>query len=158
MIEIKAPDSRTAVVEYQIMRPRIFLAGSIAMGMAEPWQDEIVAILRNTDALIFNPRRDDWDSSWKQDISDERFAEQVRWELTHLELADKVFVYFDPNTQAPITLLELGRQAEQGNVAAVCCPDGFWRKGNVQIICDVYGIKLLENKEDFYAEIKRQCS
>ena len=157
MIEFQAPRMMSAAVDY-LCRTSIFLAGSIAMGAAEPWQDEIVQLLKDTDMLIFNPRRADWDSSWKQDISDEQFREQVQWELNHLELAEKVFIYFDPNTQAPITLLELGRQAEQGNVAAVCCPDGFWRKGNVQVLCDWYEIPLIETKEEFYVEIKRQCS
>ncbi len=156
MIEIQAPEYRTIRSEYYT---RIFLAGSIAMGMAEPWQDEVVNLLRDIDdVVIYNPRRDDWDSSWVQDISDPQFSEQVRWELQHLAWADKVFVYFDPNTQAPITLLELGIHAEQGNIGAVCCPDGFWRKGNVQVVCDYYDIPLIETKEEFYAEIKRQCS
>jgi hypothetical protein len=25
----------------------------------------------------------------------------------------------------------------------VCCPEGFWRKGNVEIVCARYGVPLV---------------
>ena len=37
--------------------------------------------------------------------------------------------------------MELGLCANQDNII-VCCPDGFWRKGNVQIVCTTYNIPL----------------
>jgi hypothetical protein len=47
------------------------------MGKAENWQDKITQALSDTNITIFNPRRDDWDSSWVQDISNEKFKEPV---------------------------------------------------------------------------------
>ena len=38
--------------------PSIFLAGSIAMGQAEPWQASVEAALHDCVGLILNPRRD----------------------------------------------------------------------------------------------------
>ena len=55
-------------------------------------------------------------------------------------------MYFDPETKSPITLLELGLYARSGKLV-VCCPHGFWRRGNVDIVCDRYGVdqvKLLD--------------
>jgi hypothetical protein len=43
-------------------------------------------------------------------------------------------MYFSPETQSPISLLELGRYAGRKEMI-VCCPKGFWRKGNVDILC-----------------------
>jgi len=77
MIEIKAPNS----YEKHGDRIKIFLAGSIEMGAAEKWQDKIVQALTDKDVLILNPRRDDWDSSWKQTKDNKQFREQVEWEL-----------------------------------------------------------------------------
>lgn len=125
----------------------IFLAGSIEGDTAEKWQDEVVKTLSSFHShdyknyTILNPRRDSWDSSWKQSIDNPQFNEQVSWELTALDLAETIFMYFDPNTKSPISLLELGLYANSGKLM-VCCPDGFWRKGNVEIVCKRYDIPL----------------
>lgn len=134
----------------------VFLAGSIDMGKAENWQERVsVALLAAfpNGLSIYNPRRDDWDSSWKQDISDPKFSEQVRWELDHLQEAAVICVYFDPNGQAPITLLELGLFAQSGKVV-VCCPEGYWRRGNVQIVCDRFDIPLVDSLDELVDELK----
>lgn len=117
----------------------VFLAGSIAMGEAAAWQAQVESALQDYPLLILNPRRDDWDSSWRQAIDEPRFREQVEWELAGQQAADLIAMYFDPATYAPITLLELGLFAASGKLI-VCCPDGFWRKGNVDIVCARYGI------------------
>ncbi len=153
MIEVKAP-------EYPIMsgvlRKSIFLAGSIEMGTAENWQDRIVKELSDINQLvIYNPRRDDWDSSWEQSIGNEQFNEQVVWELKHMEKATVIPMYFSPGTKSPITLLELGLFADSGKVV-VCCPDGFWRKGNVDIVCRDFNVEQVDTI-DSLVEATRMC-
>lgn len=127
---------------YAAIRARwtVFLSGSISMGAAEPWQDEVAQTLSDLDLLVLNPRRDDWDNSWQQSLSDARFVEQVRWELDGLTNADAVLMHFDPATQSPITLLELGLMVNK--LLWVSCPDGFWRKGNVDVVCQYYAIPM----------------
>jgi hypothetical protein len=120
----------------------VFLAGSIEMGKAEDWQSMIPGLFKNRGNLtFFNPRRDDWDSSWEQKESNPEFNKQVNWELDHLEKADLIFMYFSPETTSPISLLELGLYADSDKII-VCCPDGFYRKGNVDIVCAVYDIPV----------------
>lgn len=140
---IKAPD------KIQLIGTSIFLAGSIEMGKAENWQDKITNALSDSkpDFTILNPRRDDWDSSWKQEIDNPQFNEQVSWELDALEKADFIAMYFDPATKSPISLLELGLHAKSDKLI-VCCPKGFWRKGNVDIVCDKYHILQKDNLDD----------
>jgi Nucleoside 2-deoxyribosyltransferase like len=120
----------------------VFLAGSIEMGVAGPWQAEIETALAHLPVTIWNPRRDAWDASWRQSIDEPRFRQQVEWELEAQERADVVAMYFAPETRAPITLLELGLFARSGKLI-VCCPDGFWRRGNVEIVCQRYGIRTV---------------
>lgn len=123
----------------------IFLAGSIEMGSAEEWQKKVIADL-SSDWVILNPRRTDWDSTWEQKINNPQFKEQVTWELSHIERADLVLVYIDPATKAPITLLELGILSQiKPTRTIVVCPDGYWRKGNVDIICERYRLKQFIN-------------
>lgn len=122
----------------------VFLAGSIEMGKAIDWQTQIAEQLKDKNYLLLNPRRKDWDSSWKQSIGNRQFREQVEWELSAMDMADKIIMYFDVNTKSPISLLELGLYASSGKLI-VCCPEGFWRKGNVDIVCKKYGIKQIED-------------
>jgi hypothetical protein len=55
-----------------------------------------------------------------------------------MERADLIALYLSPGTKSPISLLELGLYASSGKLV-VCCPEGFWRKGNVDIVCKRYG-------------------
>lgn len=151
MKEIKAPKFVNDKLE------TIFLAGSIEMGVAEQWQERVVGMLADTHWTILNPRRDDWDDSWEQSMNDPRFVEQVQWELQNIEDADKIIVYFVPDTKAPITLLELGliSQMREPKDVYVVCPSAFYRKGNVDVVCDRYGIEQYETLEDVCAALKR---
>ena len=142
MIEVKAP---AAYNDYSD-KPSVFLAGSIEMGVAEDWQAKVSAALAPMDVLVLNPRRSNWDSSWAQTIDNPPFREQVEWELDALDAADVVLMYFDPATKSPITLLELGiHAAANPEKMIVCCPEGFWRKGNVDIVCTRYGVTQTPN-------------
>jgi hypothetical protein len=142
-------------------RLKIFLAGSIENGAAEKWQDRLIADIRHKelDVLVFNPRNKNWDSSLKQSASNEKFRNQVNWELNGIESADIVVFYFDPNTKSPISLLELGLVSGVNDAdlrfqdVLVCCPDGFWRKGNVEIMCERFNFPLYNDYNSFLAAI-----
>jgi hypothetical protein len=123
--------------------PSLFLAGSIEMGAAEHWQSEVEHDLADLDVVLLNPRRDDWDASWVQSIANPQFREQVEWELEGLERASLVAMYFAPSTKSPVTLLELGMCARSGKLV-VCCPEGFWRRGNIEVVCARYGVPLVD--------------
>jgi len=69
-----------------------------------------------------------------------------------LEMADTILLYFDPKTKSPISLLELGLFAKSGKMM-VCCPEGFWRKGNVDIVCERYRIPQFESLEELIANL-----
>lgn len=130
----------------------VFLAGSIEQGLAERWQDRTIELLSDREHLtVFNPRRANWDATWEQSIHNPQFKEQVTWELEALDRADLVLFYFDPATKSPITLLELGLYEHK---AHVICPDGFWRKGNVDIVCEMYDIPQYSTLEKAVEEIK----
>lgn len=124
----------------------VFLAGSIEMGAAENWQQKVENYFSDNSIpmILLNPRRDDWDSSWHQEHENPQFYQQVNWELNALDSADLIILYFSPETMSPISLLELGLHAKSEKLV-VCCPPGFWRKGNVEIVCARYGIPLYED-------------
>jgi hypothetical protein len=122
----------------------VFIAGSIEQGTAEDWQVKLTNKLRQFDDLaILNPRRANWDATLRQSKDEPVFNEQVTWELNGIENSETVIFYFDPNTKSPITLLELGLVAGISYIenVFVCCPEGFYRKGNVDIIVERMKIK-----------------
>ena len=118
------------------------------MGVAEDWQSTMGKWFLSMGWNIFNPRRTDWDSSWIQSYENPQFNQQVSWELNALEKSDVILMYLDPNTKSPISLLELGLHATSKKLYVVC-PDGFWRKGNVEMVCSVYDIPLFNTLEEF---------
>lgn len=125
----------------------VFLAGSIEMGAAEDWQTKLGNYLVDKNFTVFNPRRVDWDSSWTQSFSNPQFNVQVNWELHALKLSDIIVMYLDPNTKSPISLLELGLHANSKKLHVVC-PNGFYRKGNIESVCFVYDIPLYNSIEE----------
>lgn len=145
--QIRPPRVVTAPDDWRgTPRPRVFLSGSIEQGAAEPWQERAAAECLRRGWTVLNPRRADWDARWVHDLSDPRFVEQVEWELAGLEDADGVLAVFDPATASPITLLELGLLARSGRLVVVC-PPGYWRRGNVQVLCRWYRIPLVDDLE-----------
>lgn len=155
---IEEADTVQAPDDYNLTgKKSVFLAGSIDMGKAKDWQTEVEEALADLPVIILNPRRDDWDSSWEQDISNPEFEEQVEWEISGQDDADIICMYFDPDGQAPITLLELGLFAQSGKLI-VCCPEGYWRRGNVQVVCNHYGILLVDTLEELIDLVKGALS
>ena len=134
-------------------KPCIFLAGSIEMGKAQDWQTQFFEACKNDDVVLLNPRRDDWDPTWEQSIDNDNFRGQVEWELKGLESSDVIALYFDPNTQSPISMLELGLFAKSKKLV-VCCEEGFWRKGNIDVVCKRYGIEQVTNLVDLIARVR----
>ena len=141
-----------------LSQKNLFLAGSIEMGKAENWQFKVEEELKRFHSLtIFNPRRDDWDSSWTQDINNPKFYEQVTWELTAIEKSDVVAMYLAPGTMSPISLLELGLVCgSDARKLVVFCTKEFHRKGNVDIVCQRYGVPVHEKYDTWITNIKNK--
>lgn len=150
--EYKAPNRKLT----RDFKRSLFLAGAIDMGRAVDWQTYVVQKLvdgqHNVD--VFNPRRDDWDSSWVQSIDDPQFKEQVTWELDHLLSSYVALVYFPKYSQAPISLLELGLLFGADKRVVVCCERGYWRRGNIEVLCDLTNELLFDDLDKAIAYLE----
>jgi hypothetical protein len=154
-MKILKPTSDLSLIEKDFS---VFLAGSIEMGTAENWQSKIEKALEHEANLcLLNPRRNDWDASWEQKIENPTFNAQVTWELDALEKADLIVFYFAPETKSPISLLELGLFAQSKKVV-VFCPASFWRKGNIDIVCQRFGIEQVNSFEEMIEVILKMKS
>lgn len=104
----------------------IFLAGSISK--AADWQKELVEKIRDINAVVYNPRRavfpkDDPELAYKQ----------ITWEHEHLKKADVISFWFSKETDAPITLFELGRWLTSSKPIIVGIDPGYPRREDVEI-------------------------
>jgi len=147
---IKSPN----VIPTEDSRLKIFLGGSIDMGKAENWQSRIEIELSSYDVIVLNPRRDDWNKEWKPISTDQNFRQQVEWELAALEASDVIVMYFSPGSKSPISLMEFGLYAKTGKLL-VLCPDGFWRKGNVDIVSEEYNVFTVDTFIELITELKK---
>jgi len=134
----------------------IFLCGSIEENKAIDWQRVFAHGMKNEDVILLNPRRKNWDPTWEPVIENKEFKQQVLWELNGLDQADLIVVFFDKDTESPITLMEIGLHAKnKSNKMVVCCPDGYFRKGNVDIVCELYNIPQVDTLEELIEYAKK---
>lgn len=136
----------------------VFLAGSIDEGYAPDWQNQVEEVLSeypDNFLSVFNPRRDDFKVNQNQSIDNPYFKEQVEWELCALEESTIIFMYLYPFAKSPISLLELGLYADRANIILIC-PDGFWKKGNVDVLAEIYDIPVFTSLSDGLDELKKQ--
>lgn len=152
-------------IKYESGLWRIFLGGTIEMGNSRNWQGEFFTKLssklfsskqkESTQIAVLNPRRDNWDSTWKQTIKNKNFKDQVNWEMDMLHCSDIIVFNILPNSKSPITLLEIGYIAGLPHTKKVfiCCPDEFYRKGNIEVVCDRYGFNLFDDEDEMFDEV-----
>jgi hypothetical protein len=132
----------------------VFTAGSIEMGAAVQWQKQMATLLSPLPITVCNPRRGHWDPNITPEAKDANFKAQVDWELGALEQADVICFFFDLNTKSPVTMLELGLWAASDKVV-VCCDKRFWKQGNVDIVCERYGVPLVRSFAELVPEIEK---
>lgn len=114
------------------------------MGSAVEWQKTVCdKYARSNVVTFYNPRRNDWDSSWEQTLGSPQFVEQVNWELDCMDRATFVFMYITAESKAPISLLEFGHiMAKYPEKLVVCVQENFYRRGNLEVMCNRQGIVL----------------
>lgn len=107
-------------------QPAVFLAGGIT-GCPD-WQGELVALLKDTNYAIFNPRQKNFP------IDDPAAAElQIRWEFEYLRKADIISFWFSAEGTQPIVMYELGAWSMSEKPIVVGVEPGFWRAQDVFI-------------------------
>ncbi|EUC26735.1 hypothetical protein COCCADRAFT_10472, partial [Bipolaris zeicola 26-R-13] len=132
----------------------VFTAGSIEMGSAIQWQKHMVTSLSHLPITVCNPRRGHWNPNITPQARDKDFKDQVEWELSALEQVDVICFFFDVTTKSPVSLLELGLWAGSGKVV-VCCGEGYWKGGNVELTCDRYDIPFVKSFAELVPAVEK---
>lgn len=116
---VEAPN-RTSMALFSV-----FLAGGIS-GCPD-WQKEFVDKLRDTDLIIYNPRRANFPMGDK-----EEGLKQIRWEAEHLDEASCIIFWFPMETVCPIVLFELGSWSMTDKPIFVGCHPDYSRRFDVE--------------------------
>ncbi|KAK4185832.1 hypothetical protein QBC35DRAFT_502772 [Podospora australis] len=130
----------------------IFLAGTTTPGDGPDWRETLTKAIDHHPVTVFNPFNKKWDASWKEDIEFPPFRQQVDWELDKQELADIIVIYFGPQTETPISLLEFGLFA-RSNKVIVCCDKLYRKRGNVEIVAKRLGVEFWDTEEELAAAV-----
>ncbi|KAL2150570.1 hypothetical protein VTH82DRAFT_7133 [Thermothelomyces myriococcoides] len=131
----------------------VFLSGpttgtAAAAAAGTDWRQAVIHAVSHLPVTVINPFRADWDGTWREDPSFAPFREQTEWELDMQERADLVVVYFGPETDAPVSLLELGLCARSGKPVVVACHPGYRKRGYVQVVCRRYGLEYIDGRDE----------
>ncbi len=121
----------------------VFLSGSVA---GDDWRAALMKKLEDKGIIFLDPRSDDY-GSLKLTEGDPKFREQVTWEQDGLEKASVIVMYFNRNSEAPISLLEFGLFARSGRMI-MRCPLGYKHKGYVDILCERFGVAQVSTLEE----------
>ncbi len=104
----------------------LFLGGGIT-GCGN-WQVDMVKSLSDTEWVLLNPRRENFD------VADPTFdLIQIPWEHDHLTRASALMFWFPPETLCPITLFELGRWLPTCKPLVLGVHPDYKRKRDVEI-------------------------
>ena len=131
----------------------VFLSGSVA---GNDWRAALIKKLEDENIIFLDPRSDDY-ASMKMTINDPKFHDQVTWEQDGLEKASVIVMYFNRNSDAPISLLEFGLFARSERMI-VRCPQGYKHKGYVDVLCARFGVEQVDTLEEITLSILERYS
>ena len=148
---VEAPNSLESFFNSKAIK--LYITGSISLDKSENWIMVFIEglkkyFLKDKNLFIFHPIRKDWNPEWGENEYDSEFRKQFVWELEAQGLADIVVMHFEHDALAPITLMEFGLNVGKDSRLIVHCPKGFWKKGNIDIICIRNEIKQAETLDD----------
>lgn len=128
--------------------PSLFLAGGITD--CPDWQKEMTKKLNNTDIIILNPRRENFDINEK-----DAAKKQIAWEYRHLRYASAISFWFPKETLCPIVLFELGYWFNRSKEIFIGVHPEYKRKEDVyiQVSLTYPDFKFVNNINDLTKQI-----
>ena len=134
---------------YDGSKKSLFMAGGISN--CPNWQAEYADLFKDTNLVLINPRRKDFDMT-----NSKMTIDQIAYEFYHLKRATITSFWFPKETLCPITLLELGKKMMQDKPFFVGIEPGYKRKIDVeeQLKHERPEIKIVYSLENLASQIK----
>lgn len=119
----RPPQKKIHSLDYT--RHRVYLSGAMT---GEDWQSKFTNELDSLRVDVFSPR---YPSSHTVTPPDGLFE----WEIDHMSIANVIAFNFIPDEDCSSALIALGMYAKTDRII-VCCPDGFFKKGDIDALCN----------------------
>jgi len=113
----------------------LFLAGSIDLELPGNWRKSVTSALEDY-FNFFDPTTLKYNS-----MKDAEWEEHIKWELEAMKSSDLVLINFLENSASPISLVELGLNT-MNNKLIVVCPDNFYKRKYIQVLCEYYSTPI----------------
>ncbi len=139
--------SNTELPEKEEGKDYCFLAGSIDLDLSGNWRKAVIEEI-NDSMHFFDPTRTDHNK-----LNDTQMKEHIKWELDALNLSDRILLNFLPNAKSPISLAELGMYVRSSKLMVVC-PDQFYQRRYVGVLCDKYDTPFFDSLEEAVKHLK----
>ncbi|MCR4327502.1 MAG: nucleoside 2-deoxyribosyltransferase domain-containing protein [Nanoarchaeota archaeon] len=135
---------------YEGNKKSLFLAGGISN--CPDWQKELINLLRETDLVLLDPRREKFERNNK-----EMEEEQIKWEFEHLNKSESFSFWFPKETVCPITLYELGKESASNKRIFVGVHPEYSRRRDVEIQTKLIRpeVKIVYSLGELAKEIKK---
>lgn len=150
-------------MNWDTAKKSLFLAGGITN--CPNWQKELVELLKDTDLIIFNPRRENFP------IDDPKAVyEQIKWEYKYLANCKNISFWFSSGSLNPIVLFEYGRWSyiakkffQYHRKVFVGIDPEYERRQNVEIQTKLLDpaedtLKIVYSLEDLANQIKKELN
>jgi hypothetical protein len=126
----------------------LFLAGSIDLELPGNWRKSLADQLANH-FDFFDPTVTD-----HKTLTTAEWEEHIHWELAAMEKADLILMNLLPSAKSPISLVELGLHST-GSKLIVVCPDSFYKKHYLTILCHRYSTPLFDTTKEAVEHVEK---
>ncbi|GAB5417556.1 MAG: hypothetical protein Crog4KO_08280 [Crocinitomicaceae bacterium] len=118
----------------------VFLAGSMGKDEHGTWRERIMSDLSGK-FLFLDPTCHNHAS-----LDADGMKKHIQWELDAMEMADTILLHFLPESESPISLVELGLYTFTDKLIVVC-PKEFYKYNYLYVLCEKYNTPFLEDIE-----------
>ena len=148
MIEYNSPDV------YDAGPGSIFLGGS--MTETNDWREHFIEGFKSYDVSFLSPYRKNQPNITDEnlDLNDPAIIEHIKWVNNAIDDAWMVFLYFDPSTKSPLSLLDFADLCKNKK-AIVCCPKDFWKSTIIKTVCIEFNVQFFEDLENYIEYLKK---
>lgn len=122
-------------------KPLLFLAGSIDIQLLGNWRKSVANSLGDGYHFL-DPTALNYQSMVESD-----WDKHVSWEFKAMELSDIILLNFLPDSQSPISLVELGLNIKLKKLIVVC-PIQFYKNKYIKLLCNYYSTPCFESLEE----------
>jgi hypothetical protein len=144
---------RPVVFDAGLVSGSVFLAGSRKED--RPWCGRVVQGIEDLPVGVMDPRRKQEDVD--RSLSAAELAGRTEWEREAQSMADVIAICLESDDDMAMLLIEFGQLAVRFPGKLICCcPVTAACRGDVELLAETEGLKLVCDVEELVVEVRRR--